>query len=74
MKALSIIRIAILVALSGIGIVLLLGEEQGNTLFPFPLQVLFDKTLAFATLYAVRHLYPRWRRVDPWISAYDKSC
>lgn len=70
-KTISIIRIAIIMALSAFGLLFLLGEEnEGCSLF----QILIDKSLAFAALWWVGKLYKRWAKCDAWFKAYDKKC
>lgn len=73
-KAISIIRISILVALSCIAIILIFGEEQDENLWAFFFHVLVDKGLGIGLCFYIGRLYKRWSKVDPWLKAYDKMC
>lgn len=73
-KTISIIRIAILLTLGCVAFIFLFGEEQDETLSAFYLHFIFDKTLAAALICYIALLYKRWRKVDPWLKAYDRMC
>lgn len=70
-KTISIVRIAILLALFGFGVLFLLGEENKDCSF---FQIIIDKALALAALWYAGRLYKRWAKSDKWIRAYDKKC
>lgn len=73
-KAISIIRVSILIVLGFLATILLFGEEQEESTAWFLLHVLMDKTIAIGLFYYIGHLYKRWSKVDPWLKAYDKMC
>lgn len=73
-KALSLIRIIILLALGIIAIALLFGKEQAENNADWFLCFVIDKALAAGLLWCARRLYGRWRKTDPWFMAYDKMC
>lgn len=73
-KTISIIRIAILLALGCVAFIFLFGEEQDESLSAFYLHFIFDKALAAALICHIALLYKRWRKVDPWLKAYDRMC
>jgi len=72
-KTISIIRIAILLAISTFAFIFLFGEEQGDDA-GFLLRIFVDKALALAAFWYVCKLYKRWSKVDPWLIAYGKMC
>lgn len=71
-RTISIIRIAILLAIVCCAMIFLFGEEQDEATFDFLLHVLLDKALAIAIFCYVARLYKRWSRVAPWLKAYHK--
>lgn len=73
-KAISIIRISILVALSCIVIILIFGEEQDANVWAFFFHVIVDKGLGIGLCFYIGRLYKRWSKIDPWLKAYDKMC
>lgn len=73
-KLVSIIRIAVLLALGMFAFLFLCGEEQDENLSAWMFHFLVDKALAFLAFYVIVRLYKRWRKVDPWLKAYDKMC
>ena len=68
----SIIRIAILLALSSLAFLFLIGEEQDENLSVWMLHFIFDKALAFGAGYLTYVLYRRWSKSDKLIAAYDR--
>lgn len=73
-KTISIIRIAILLTLGCVAFIFLFGEEQDEKPSAFLLHIIFDKALATALICHIAFLYKRWRKVDPWLKAYDRMC
>ena len=73
-KALSIIRICILMIIGCIGTLLLFGEEQDNTFFGFVIHLIIDKTLAILLLGITISLYAKWRKHDWLLQFFDKFC
>lgn len=73
-KAVSILRILVLLVLLSVAFLLLLGEEKDEGLTAFIFHFIIDKGLAFLAGYATYRLYKRWSKVDPWIMAYDQMC
>lgn len=73
-KTISIIRIAILLALGMFAILFIFGEEQNANLLTWMLRVIVDKALGFGAVILITRLYKRWSKVDPWFIAYDKMC
>lgn len=73
-KILSLIRIAILLALGIVAIALLFGEEQTKDNANWFLCFVIDKALAVGLLWCAIRLYGRWRKTDRWFIAYDKMC
>ena len=71
-KTISIIRILILVSLGMFAMLFLLGEEQDENLLTWTLRFICDKALAIGAIFLIARLYKRWRKVDPWLMAYDK--
>lgn len=59
-KTISIIRIAILVALCAIAFLFLFCEEQDQTMSAFILHVIADKAIAVAIILYVIRLHRRW--------------
>ncbi len=73
-KAISIIRITILVIMGGVGTILLFGEEQEDAILSFLLHVLIDKMIGLALVVATCMLFRRWRKLDNWLKAIDEWC
>ena len=73
-KAVSILRILVLLVLSSVAFLLLFGEEMDESLTAFTIHLIIDKGLAFLAGYATYRLYKKWSKVDPWIMAYDQKC
>lgn len=71
-KTISLIRIAILLVIGSIAIVFIFCEEQDETIFDFLFHVLVDKLLGIGLIIYTGCLYKRWRKVDPWLKAYEK--
>lgn len=71
-KAISVLRVAALLALSFVGICLLFGIELDSDLAMWQRHSLADKALAIASFYGVFKLYVRWKDSDSLIMAYDK--
>lgn len=71
-KLVSTIRIAVLWALSTAAFILIFGEELDENLSAWTIHFLIDKALAALAIYIVVRLYKRWRKIDPWIIAYEK--
>lgn len=67
-KTISLIRIAILLALVSAGMILLLGEEQGAVNWSFLIRVILDKALGIGCFYVMGKLYGRWRKSDKWLA------
>lgn len=72
-KTTSILRIATLVALFGLGLVGIMGAPEDNTPYWF-LALVLTKVLGLAALAGSFGLYERWNKVDAWLMAYDKWC
>lgn len=73
-KTISVIRIAILFILSGLAFIFIFGEEQDENVWAFFFHVIVDKGLGIGLCFYIGRLYKRWRKVDPWLKAYDKMC
>lgn len=74
-KTISVIRIAILFILSGLAFIFIFGEEQDENVWAFFFfHVIVDKGLGIGLCFYIGLLYKRWRKVDPWLKAYDKMC
>ena len=71
-KIISIVRIAILLALGMFAIIFLLSEESDSA--TWLLRVIVDKALGFGAIFLISRLYKRWSKTDPWFIAYDKMC
>lgn len=72
-KTISIIRIAILLALGMFAMVFLFGQEQDDSAWTL-FQILIDKALALAAFWYMVRLYKRWSKIDLWLMAYNKMC
>lgn len=73
-KLVSIIRVAVVLALSTFAFLYLFGEELDENLSAWMLHFLFDKALAFISILVVVRLYKRWSKTDAWFIAYEKWC
>lgn len=73
-KLVSIIRVAIVLALSTFALFYLFGEELDENLSAWMLHFFIDKALAFFAFYVIVRLYKRWSKTDPWFIAYEKWC
>ena len=73
-KTISIIRIAILFALSMVAFLLIFGEEQDADIFSWAFRFVIDKAIGIGTVFLIAWLYKRWSKVDPWLKVYDKMC
>lgn len=71
-KAISVLRVAALLALSFVGICLLFGIELDSDIAMWQRHSLVDKGLAIASFYGLFKLYVRWKDSDWLIMAYDK--
>ena len=71
-KTISIIRIAILLALGVSAAFLIFCEEQQSDFSEWLLQVLIDKTIGIAAASIAVGLYKRWIKTDPWLITYDR--
>lgn len=70
----SIIRIIILFALCGFGMILVGSVEQDNSVIAFSFRILMDKALGITAFIYMHRLYKRWSKIDPWLIAYNKMC
>ena len=66
-KAISIIRICILLTVGCIGILFLCGEEQNDSILGFIFQIFFDKLVGIILLCLTFMLYEHWSHCDKWI-------
>ena len=73
-KLASIIRVAVVLALSSFALLFLFGEEVDENLMAWMLHFLFDKGLALIAIMIVARLYKRWSKTDPWFIAYEAWC
>lgn len=73
-KAISIIRISILVALSCIAIILIFGKEQDANLLTWTFSLIIHKSVGIGIIVLIVRLYKRWSKIDPWLIAYYKMC
>jgi len=73
-KLVSIIRVAIFLALSTFAFLFLFGEEQDEDLTAWMFHFLIDKTLAILAIFVIARLYRHWSKIDPWLIAYEKMC
>ena len=73
-KLASIIRVAVVLALSTFAFLYLFGEELDENLSAWMLHFLIDKALAFLAILVVVRLYKRWSKIDPWFIAYEEWC
>lgn len=71
-KFVSIIRVAIVLALSAFAFLFLFGDESDESLSAWVLQFIIDKALAFLAILVVVRLYKRWSKTDPWFIAYEE--
>lgn len=65
-KTISIIRIAILIALGMVATLLIFGEEQEADLLSWTLRFVVDKAVGIGTVFLFTRLYKRW------FAAHDK--
>lgn len=70
----SIFRIAVIVALSLVGVILLFGEEHDADLSKWAIHFLADKAMAALSLAGAFFLYMRWHKTDEWLMAYERTC
>lgn len=73
-KAISIIRIAVLLALGILAIALFFGSESADNTAQWLLSFIFDKGLAVLAVYAFLRLYRRWSKTDHWLRRYEEHC
>ena len=73
-KLVSIIRVAVILAVSTFGFLFLFGEELDENLSAWTLHFIIDKALAFLSILVVVWLYKRWSKIDPWFIAYEAWC
>lgn len=71
-KLVSIIRVAVVLALSTFALLFLFGEELDENLSAWIHHFLIDKALAFLAFMVVARLYKRWSKTDPWFIAYEE--
>ncbi len=70
----SILRIAVVAALSIIGMIFLFSVEQEKDTAAFMLHVILDKTFAVGMFALAAVLYKHWATIDAWFIAYKKLC
>lgn len=69
----SAMRIAILLAAFGIGLIGLMAKPIDDS--PLWLELFVaSKAAAAGAFYAFWRLYERWKRTDKWVGKYDKAC
>lgn len=73
-KTISIIRIAILLALGMFAMLMIFGEETQQDLSAWALQFLIHKAIGIIAAWAALRLYSRWSKIGPWLKACDKMC
>lgn len=73
-KAISIIRITILLALGTFALAFLFGSESSDNTAQWLLSLIIDKGLAAAAIFTLIRLYRRWSKTDPWLRAYENHC
>lgn len=73
-KLVSIIRVAVILALGLFGFLFLLAEELDENLSAWITHFIIDKALAFIAILVVVRLYKRWSKTDAWFIAYDEWC
>lgn len=66
-KAISIIRICILLTVGCIAILFIFGEEQNESIFGFFFRFIIDKLVGIVLLVLTFMLYEHWSRHDRWI-------
>lgn len=69
--AISLIRIATLLALATLGIILIFGEEQDNSLWGLLFHILVNKSVGIGSIYAMIKLYKRWSTCDRWLIRFE---
>lgn len=72
-KIVSLIRIAILLAIFTFAAILFFGEESGSDVFTV-LLALVNKLLAAVLFCFGQRLYSRWSLLDPWLKADARRC
>lgn len=73
-KAISIIRIVILLSLGMLAIWMVFGEEQDRETSAWVIRFFIDKALGLGLCLIISLLYRRWSKVDPWLKAYNRMC
>lgn len=73
-KTISIIRIAVLLALGALAAVLILGQEPDTDTLAWTFRFIVDKALGVGTIFLIARLYKRWSKIDPLFIAYNKMC
>lgn len=71
--AMSVMRIGCLLVIFGVALLALMGNPLDDDPWWFE-KFLISKTIAAAGFYISFRLYDRWKKIDKWIKAYDKSC
>lgn len=73
-KAISFIRVMVLIDLGLLAMAFILGGEVDELLSAWTLRLILDKALGLVFIYAIICLYKRWSKIDPWLKAYDRMC
>lgn len=66
-KAISIIRICILLTVGCIATLFIFGEEQSDTVLGFFFRLIIDKLVGIVLLVLTFMLYEHWSHCDRWI-------
>lgn len=66
-KAISLIRICILLTVGCIAVLFILGEEQNESILGFLFHFIIDKLVGIVLLVLTFMLYEHWSRHDRWI-------
>lgn len=72
-KTISIIRIAVLMALGLMAFVSILSEPVDNST-TWMLDFILWKVTGFLICYFIYRLYNHWVKIDPWLQSWDKEC
>ncbi len=67
----SLIRIALLLILSSVGVLLIFCEERDENIWSFVLHVIMDKAIGVGCIYSMIKLYDRWSKTDRWIARFE---
>lgn len=55
-------------------IILIFGEEQDANLLMWIFRFIIHKAVGIGIIFLIARLYTQWRKIDPWLIAYDKMC